>query len=163
MILFKVIVTRERERERERGMAFAMSMLQSSKLSLIRVRSLGRHLSSSSGSSESLFNNHRSVLPLSSLTPYTASPAYIAPNASVVGEVDIENNACVFENAVVRGDAGTVRLKANACIGQVRVCVCVSTERLDSVCMERDKTCGGVCGNKAGRVWMDAMRWKVRE
>ena len=124
------------------------------------LRQIGRFFSSSSCSSGSLFNTHRSVLPLASLTPYTASPSYIAPSAAVCGEVDIENSACVFENAAIRGDAGTVRIKANACIGQVcvsqrllslslslSVCVCVNTVR--DVCLFCWDGCMYVCEPRA--------------
>lgn len=35
---------------------------------------------------------------------------YIAPNATVVGSVDLENNVSIWHGAVLRGDMGTIRI-----------------------------------------------------
>lgn len=35
---------------------------------------------------------------------------YIAPNATVVGEVELENNVSIWHGAVLRGDMGAIRI-----------------------------------------------------
>jgi hypothetical protein len=50
---------------------------------------------------------HRTILPLYDLQP-SIEECWIAPNATVVGEVRIQKFAAVWHNAVVRGDINRV-------------------------------------------------------
>ena len=50
------------------------------------------------------------VLRLGDLVPRTHTAAWIAPSATVVGDVEIDADASVFYGAVVRGDKASIRL-----------------------------------------------------
>lgn len=50
---------------------------------------------------------HRTILALYDLQP-KIEEAYIAPNATIVGEVKIQKFASIWYNAVVRGDINRV-------------------------------------------------------
>jgi hypothetical protein len=68
---------------------------------------------------------HKRVLHLYDLFPSQTDHTYIAPNASVVGEVYIEQFTNIWDRAVIRGDLNAVRLcnyttiKENVCISNV--------------------------------------------
>ena len=50
---------------------------------------------------------HRAKLPLYDLEP-KIEYAYVAPNATIVGEVRVQRFASVWHNAVLRGDINRV-------------------------------------------------------
>ena len=56
-------------------------------------------------------------LPLYDLEPRTEQN-WIAPNATLVGEVQIKRFATVWYNAVLRGDINRIDVKQFACIGE---------------------------------------------
>ena len=60
---------------------------------------------------------HRMKLPLYDLEPRTENN-WIAPNATIIGEVNIRGFASVWYNAVIRGDINRVTLEHFACIGE---------------------------------------------
>jgi len=66
-------------------------------------------------STESLSNafcRHRTSIPFAGDYPYVSCEAYIAPNATVVGEVEIGDKSLIWSGAVVRGDEGLVDIGA---------------------------------------------------
>jgi carbonic anhydrase/acetyltransferase-like protein (isoleucine patch superfamily) len=50
------------------------------------------------------------ILPLNNTTPQFGSNCWLAPNATVVGDVIMGNECTVWFNAVVRGDVNTIRI-----------------------------------------------------
>ena len=54
----------------------------------------------------------RRVMPLGSLWPIVASDAWVAPNATVVGAVKLDDYSSVWYGAVVRGDLSEVHIGA---------------------------------------------------
>jgi len=63
------------------------------------------------------YNRARNVMPLLHYTPDVAVDAWVAPNATVVGEVSVSNRASVWFGAVVRGDLARVTIGALSSIG----------------------------------------------
>lgn len=57
-------------------------------------------------------------MPLYDLTPVIYLNTFIAPNASVIGEVIIGNESCIWYGSVVRGDINAVRIGNNTSIGE---------------------------------------------
>jgi len=62
-------------------------------------------------------SKHRSIMPLYDLWP-TTGQCYLAPSASVIGEVYIGHRTAVFDGAVVRGDINAVRILDNSYVGE---------------------------------------------
>ncbi|KAF1784606.1 Trimeric LpxA-like [Phytophthora cactorum] len=56
------------------------------------------------------FSRHRQVMALYDKRPKIAHDVWVAPNATVVGDVEICNDASVFYNVVIRGDLNQVRI-----------------------------------------------------
>ncbi|CAN0008636.1 unnamed protein product [Ectocarpus fasciculatus] len=56
------------------------------------------------------FSRHRQLMPLAASAPAVAKDAWVAPSATLVGEVDVSGGASVWYGAVVRGDAGAVAI-----------------------------------------------------
>ena len=61
-------------------------------------------------------SRHRTQLPLYDLKPITQN-AWVAPNATLVGEVYVSKWATVWYGAVVRGDINAVRIGHFSSIG----------------------------------------------
>jgi len=60
------------------------------------------------------WSRHRTVMSLFDQAPYVApGVAFVAPCASVIGEVDIDPKSSVWYGAVLRGDANVIRVGAN--------------------------------------------------
>lgn len=58
-------------------------------------------------------SGHRAlVLPWEGKTPSIAAGAFVAPNATVIGDVVLAEDASVWFGAVVRGDIGPIRVGA---------------------------------------------------
>lgn len=66
---------------------------------------------------EDLYNRQRSVFPLGPRVPNIADDAWVAPNATVIGDVDIIDGATVWYGAVVRGDLNNIRIGPYTSIG----------------------------------------------
>jgi carbonic anhydrase/acetyltransferase-like protein (isoleucine patch superfamily) len=68
---------------------------------------------------------HKRVLHLYDLVPHIGDLNYIAPNASVVGEVYFDSQVNVWDRAVIRGDLNAVRvhhctsIREGTCISNV--------------------------------------------
>lgn len=50
------------------------------------------------------------ILPVKGVSPQFGKECYIAPNATIVGEVTIGNNCSIWFNAVVRGDVNAITI-----------------------------------------------------
>jgi len=50
------------------------------------------------------------ILPVNKVTPKIAASTYLAPNASVIGDVVIGENCSIWFNTVVRGDVNSIRI-----------------------------------------------------
>lgn len=64
------------------------------------------------------------ILPVNGITPRFGNNCYIAPNATVVGDVEMGDDCSIWFNAVVRGDVNSIRLgnKVNVQDGAVIHC-----------------------------------------
>eukprot|EP01002_Notosolenus_urceolatus_P006977 NODE_2862_length_1025_cov_13.098361_g2398_i0.p1 GENE.NODE_2862_length_1025_cov_13.098361_g2398_i0~~NODE_2862_length_1025_cov_13.098361_g2398_i0.p1 ORF type:complete len:287 (+),score=64.59 NODE_2862_length_1025_cov_13.098361_g2398_i0:86-946(+) len=63
-------------------------------------------------------NRHRRVNHWRGILPVIGDDVFIAPNASVIGEVTLEHHAAVWYNAVVRGDDNAITIGANTQIAE---------------------------------------------
>lgn len=63
------------------------------------------------------FNRQRAVLPLGYREPYLAPDAWVAPNAQVIGNVELHDGVSVFYGAVLRGDLNKITVEAFSSIG----------------------------------------------
>jgi len=61
---------------------------------------------------EDLYNRQRSTIELGPRVPHIAGDAFVAPNAVVVGDVDIYDGVSVMYGAVVRGDLNNIKVGA---------------------------------------------------
>jgi len=59
-------------------------------------------------------NTQACILPYEGYTPIIHESAFIAPTASIIGNVIIEENASIWFGAVLRGDATPIRIGANS-------------------------------------------------
>lgn len=50
------------------------------------------------------------VYPLRGITPKIGAGTFIAPNATIIGDVEIGSNCTVWYNAVIRGDVHSIRI-----------------------------------------------------
>jgi len=62
-------------------------------------------------------SRHRNLMALYDLSPMILLDTYIAPNATVVGEVLVGNESSVWYGAVLRGDMNAIRVGNNTSIG----------------------------------------------
>lgn len=64
------------------------------------------------------------ILPVEGVSPKFGDNCFIAPNATVVGDVEMGNDCSVWFNAVVRGDVNSIRMgnKVNVQDGAVIHC-----------------------------------------
>lgn len=59
---------------------------------------------------EEWYNRQRNVMPVLDKTPWIQPDTWIAPNALVIGDVDIYDKVGIFYGAVVRGDQNKIRI-----------------------------------------------------
>jgi|MDSW01.3.fsa_nt_gb hypothetical protein len=57
-----------------------------------------------------IYDRSRQEIPLGNRVPSTAVDAWIAPNATIAGDVDVGNSSTVWHGAVLKGDLGAVRV-----------------------------------------------------
>ncbi len=79
------------------------------------------------------------ILPYQGKTPRIHSSAYVAPNAVIIGDVEIAEDASVFYGVVVRADVGAVRIGARSNIQDNSV---VHTEQDSPTVIGEDVTVG---------------------
>ena len=58
------------------------------------------------------FDRQRSLLSLGARTPTAAPDAWVAPNAVVVGDVDLQDGVSIFHGSVLRGDLNNITVEA---------------------------------------------------
>jgi len=63
-------------------------------------------------------SRHRNVMPLYDLAPAILLETYIAPNASVIGEVMVGGETVVWYGAVLRGDMNQITIGGTCSIGE---------------------------------------------
>ena len=56
------------------------------------------------------------VLPFGDKSPNIDPKAYVSPQATIMGEVDILAGASVWPGAVIRGDLASIRIGENTCV-----------------------------------------------
>ena len=50
------------------------------------------------------------ILPVNGISPKIAEDCFVAPNATIVGDVEMGSECSIWFNAVVRGDVNTIRM-----------------------------------------------------
>jgi carbonic anhydrase/acetyltransferase-like protein (isoleucine patch superfamily) len=72
------------------------------------------------------------ILPVKGLFPKMGTNCFIAPNATIVGDVVIGNDCSVWFNAVIRGDVNSIRIgnKVNVQDGAVIHCTYEKTKAI---------------------------------
>src|SRR5262245_6169210 len=72
------------------------------------------------------------ILPVESVYPEFGDNCYIAPNATIVGDVIMGNDCSVWFNAVIRGDVNSIRMgeKVNVQDGAVIHCTFKRTKAI---------------------------------
>lgn len=61
---------------------------------------------------------HRRLLPVYNQNAALGRNLFIAPNASVVGKVEVKDGSAIWYGAVIRGDAGNVSIGKDTTIGE---------------------------------------------
>lgn len=74
-----------------------------------------------------LYNRQRSNIILGTKKPVVVN-AFVSPSSIIVGDVDVDDKASVWNNCVVRGDGNYIRIKAYA---NLQDKVIVSTSRFE--------------------------------
>lgn len=64
-----------------------------------------------------LFDTSRSEQPLAGMVPSVACDAWVAPNASLVGAVFVDNQVSVGFGAVLRGDLAPIHIQSQTSVG----------------------------------------------
>ena len=62
-------------------------------------------------------SRHRRVMPIGDLRPSVGNAAFVAPNASVIGDVRVESGAAIYYGAVLRGDRSAISIGEGSTIG----------------------------------------------
>ncbi|MFT3948862.1 MAG: gamma carbonic anhydrase family protein [Agriterribacter sp.] len=72
------------------------------------------------------------ILPVKGVHPTIGENCYIAPNATIVGDVEMGNDCSIWFNAVVRGDVNAIRIgnKVNIQDGAVIHCTYQKTQAI---------------------------------
>ena len=79
------------------------------------------------------------ILPFNGKAPRIQSSAYVAPNAVIVGDVEIAEDASVFYGVVIRADVGSIRIGARSNIQDNSV---IHTEEDSPTVIGEDVTVG---------------------
>jgi carbonic anhydrase/acetyltransferase-like protein (isoleucine patch superfamily) len=83
------------------------------------------------------------VIPLGGILPRLGRDVFVAPNATLIGDVDLGDDSSVWFAAVLRGDIGSIRVGART---NVQDLVCVHlTEGLSNTIIGTDVTVGHGC------------------
>ncbi|KAK2080265.1 Gamma carbonic anhydrase-like 1, mitochondrial [Prototheca wickerhamii] len=59
---------------------------------------------------EEVYNRQRQLVPLGQRVPTLAPDAWVAPNAVLIGDVDLYDRVSVWHGAVLRGDLNTIKI-----------------------------------------------------
>ena len=70
------------------------------------------------------------IVPCRTITPKFGENCYLAPNATIIGDVEMGNDCSVWFNAVVRGDVNSIKIgnKVNIQDGAVLHCTYEKTK-----------------------------------
>lgn len=70
------------------------------------------------------------ILPVNGISPKIGENCFVAPNATIVGDVEMGNDCSIWFNAVVRGDVNSIRMgnKVNIQDGAVIHCTYQKTK-----------------------------------
>eukprot|EP00245_Coleochaete_scutata_P007162 TRINITY_DN22267_c0_g1_i1.p1 TRINITY_DN22267_c0_g1~~TRINITY_DN22267_c0_g1_i1.p1 ORF type:complete len:270 (-),score=38.74 TRINITY_DN22267_c0_g1_i1:641-1450(-) len=63
-----------------------------------------------------LYNRHRQIMILRGLEPYVAVDAWVAPNATVIGSVEVQDKSTVWYGCVLRGDLNAIVVEPYAAV-----------------------------------------------
>jgi carbonic anhydrase/acetyltransferase-like protein (isoleucine patch superfamily) len=80
------------------------------------IEKMGFSLQGSTAFREEL-SRHRRLMPLNGLKPKLGIKAWIAPNAAVIGRVEIGDRTSIFYGAVLRGDVNKISIGSDTHIG----------------------------------------------
>ena len=64
------------------------------------------------------------ILPYNNISPKIGNNVFIAPNATIIGDVDISDDASVWFNSVIRGDVHRIRIGPKTNIQDLCMCHC---------------------------------------
>lgn len=64
-----------------------------------------------------LVNRHRQVMNLETTKPIINANVFLAPSASIIGNVEVQSSASVWYGAVLRGDSAPIELGERSCVG----------------------------------------------
>lgn len=56
------------------------------------------------------FSRHRQVMVLNGKVPWIARDSWIAPNAAIIGDVEVGNDVSIWYGAIVRGDLNPIKI-----------------------------------------------------
>lgn len=76
---------------------------------------------SENAAAKELYNRHRTIMALNHKVPDVAVDAWIAPNATLIGDVIVEDRSVVWYSAVLRGDMNSIRVGPYSNIGEKTV------------------------------------------
>jgi carbonic anhydrase/acetyltransferase-like protein (isoleucine patch superfamily) len=62
------------------------------------------------------------ILPYNSISPRIANGVFIAPNATIIGDVEIGEDASIWFHTVVRGDVNHIRIGARTNVQDLSMC-----------------------------------------
>lgn len=63
-------------------------------------------------------SKHRNIMPIYDLSPAISLHSYVAPNATVVGEVTIGSQSLIWYGVIIRGDMNEVKIGNSCSIGE---------------------------------------------
>lgn len=72
------------------------------------------------------------ILPVNGIMPQIPDDCFVAPNATIVGDVQMGNNCSIWFNAVVRGDVNKIRMGNKVNI-QDGACVHCTFEKTETI------------------------------
>lgn len=64
------------------------------------------------------------ILKCKGISPVLKNPSFLAPNATILGDVEMDENCNVWFNAVIRGDVNSIRIGKNCNIQDGAVIHC---------------------------------------
>ena len=80
-------------------------------------RSFSALISEGNHVNKEIYNRQRQIMALDDDVPEVAADAWVAPNATIIGNVSIEDRATVWYGAVLRGDLNRIRIGAYSNVG----------------------------------------------
>lgn len=83
------------------------------------------------------------ILPFGKHVPRIHPGAWLAPNATVIGDVEIEDGATIWFGCVLRGDVGPIRIGAGSNVQDL--CVVHTTGGLSQAIVGKEVTVGHAC------------------